>query len=232
MPAMSTCGVSVTQGDNVTGVSSNSGGNGTSGGRVPLSNAERQRRFRQRQREQSAAAAAAQLKPARGYSWPPFEAQNTAAVTHGIHSARMLVPLAEAILAERKADDKWPAYLDEPFYASAVSAWARAEAAVLLYTRYMEQQDPEEWSTELGEAEEEITGDGTKGGDSTRRSRNRKRMPTLEQWRKLEQHASLMRTKLGLDPLARARLGRDVASSQADMAQIMAQLDRDERSAS
>ena len=203
---------------------------------MPLSNAERQRRFRQRQREQSAAAAAEQakaeqLQPARGYSWPPFEAENTAAVTHGIHSARMLVPLADAILAERKADEKWPAYLDEPFYASAVSAWARAEAAVLLYTRYMEQQDPEEWSTEFGVAEEETTGDGNKGGDTTRRSRTRKRTPTLEQWRKLEQHASLLRTKLGLDPLARARLGRDVASSQADMAQIMAQLDRAERSA-
>ena len=187
---------------------------------------ERQRRFRQRQREQSAAAAAAQLKPARGYSWPPFEAQNTAAVTHGIHSARMLVLLAEAILAERKATTVARVPRGAGVRAGG-RAWARAEAMLELYTEYVEQQTAEAMSTEFGEAEEDITGDGTKGGGLDAAVPDRKTGPSLELWRKLDAAASMHRTKLGLDPLARARLGRDVASSQADMAQIMAQLDRD-----
>ena len=169
---------------------------------------------------------------ARGYSWAPFEAGNFAAVKSGTQSERLLAPLAEAVLLEARADPSWPAYLDEPVYAMSVSAWARAEAAVQLYTRYLERQTPEEWSTEVTDAAEVTEGGGERGGRETRRSRTRKRTPSLEMWRKLEQHASNLRTKLGLDPLSRARLGRDVASSQADMAQIMAQLDRDERSAS
>lgn len=64
-----------------------------------------------------------------------------------------------------------------------------------------------------------------------RRSRTRKTGPSLEMWRKLDAAASMHRTKLGLDPLARARLGRDVASSQADMAKIMAEMDREETGA-
>lgn len=173
-----------------------------------------------------------ELRPARGYSWPPFEAGNTAAVKHGIHSERAVVPLAEAILAEQRADPSWPEFLNRPVYAAAVSAWARAEAMVQLYTEYIARQTPEAWSTEFTEGEEDVTGDGTKGGDSSRRSRARKTGPSLDQWRKLEAHASMLRTKLGLDPLARARLGRDAASAQADMAQVMAQLAREDQAAS
>lgn len=217
---------------NVTPVAGNDGGNGKrSRGaveRVPLSNAERQARFKARRREEAAKAE----REAAVYRWAPFEAENTAAVKHGIHSARMVVPLAEQILAERRADPTWPEFLNQPVYAAAVNAWARAEAMVALYTEYIAQQTPEEMSTEFGQAEEDITGDGVKGGDSTRRSRTRKTGPSLEQWRKLEQHASLLRTKLGLDPLARARLGKDIASSQADMAQVMAQLAREDQAAS
>lgn len=229
--------VPLRQASNVTGVSGNGGGNDTAGGRVPLPNAERQRRFRERRKEQAAASAkeqarAAVLEPARGYSWPPFEAGNLAALKAGIFSERFLTPRAEEILLREQAKPTWPAYLEEPVYERPVRAWARAEAMLELYTEYVEQQTAEMMSTEFGEAEEDITGDGTKGGDSARRSRTRKTGPSLEMWRKLDASASMHRTKLGLDPLSRARLGRAVAASQADMAQIMAQMDRDERSAS
>ena len=205
--------------------------------RVPLSNAERQRRHRERKREQAAGAVegqvqAAELKPARGYSWEPFQPGHMLSVKSGIYSARLLTPRAEEILLRERAKPTSPAYLEEPVYERAVRAWARAEAMLELYTEYVEQQTAEAMSTEFGEAEEDITGDGEKGGNSTRRSRTRKTGPSLELWRKLDAAASMHRTKLGLDPLARARLGRDVASSQADMAQIMAQMDREERSAS
>jgi len=39
---------------------------------------------------------------ARGYSWPPFEKGNTASLTHGARSPRMIEPLAEAIVNERE----------------------------------------------------------------------------------------------------------------------------------
>jgi hypothetical protein len=224
----------------VTGNDSNGGGEPDASGRVPLSNAERQRRHRQRRREQAGAAAtvtgsavepapyAAGKGAAAGYSWEPFQPGHMLSVKSGIYSARLLTPRAEEILLRERAKPTWPAYLEEPVYERAVRAWARAEAMLELYTEYVEQQTAEAMSTEFGEAEEDITGDGEKGGSSTRRSRTRKTGPSLELWRKLDAAASMHRTKLGLDPMSRARLGRDVASSQADMAQVMAQLAREE----
>lgn len=200
----------------------------TADGHVPLSGAERQRRFRERRKQEAAEAeaAVAELKPARGYSWAPFQPGHTLSVKSGIYSGRFLTPRAEEILLRERAKPAWPAYLEEPVYERAVRAWARAEAMLELYTEYVEQQTAEAMSTEFGEAEEDITGDGTKGagGSSTRRSRTRKTGPSLEMWRKLDAAASMHRTKLGLDPLARARLGRDVAAAQFDLAKEIAKL--------
>ena len=195
----------------------------------PLTAAERMRRMRQRRKaeREEASRQAAEL----GHR-PAFRPGNVLALEHGIYSARSLTPRAEEILLRERAKPTWPAYLEEPVYERAVRAWSRAEAMLELYTEYVEQQTAEVMSTEFGEAEEDITGDGEKGGNSTRRSRTRKTGPSLELWRKLDAAASMHRTKLGLDPLARARLGKDIASSQADMARIMADMDREERSAS
>ena len=88
---------------------------------MPLSNAERQRRFRERKKEQAAAAGdgqalAAEVRPARGYSWPPFEPGHMLSVKSGIYSERFVTPRADEILLRERAKPTWPAYLEEPVY--------------------------------------------------------------------------------------------------------------------
>lgn len=79
--------------------------------KVPLTGAQRRRRFRERRKEQAASATRdqarlAELKPTRGYSWPPFEAGNLAAVKSRIYSDRLLTPRAEEILLREPASGR------------------------------------------------------------------------------------------------------------------------------
>jgi hypothetical protein len=131
--------------------------------------------------------------PARGYGWPPFQAGNVAAQTHGSYSPRKVDPLAAEILAQTRQHVTWWRPADE----ASVWAWARTEARVQLLA---------EWLTERG-------GDLDDAG-SVR--------PAADLLTKLEARAESMRSRLGLEPLSRARLGRDVAASSVDLARLWA----------
>ena len=52
--------------------------------------------------------------------------------------------------------------------------------------------------------------------------------PAADLLSRLEVTAAAMRSKLGLDPLSRAKLGRDTAASQVDLARVWAALAEDE----
>lgn len=139
--------------------------------------------------------------PARNYVWPPFEKNNTAALKHGAKSDRVIRPIAEALVVELLEQAHAPqsptAYLAEVSYKPAVWAWARCEARVALLVRWLEEQ----------------------GGDLTEEGEVR---PAAELLRKYEAQGERLRARLGLDPLARARLGKDLASGAVDMAALMA----------
>lgn len=139
--------------------------------------------------------------PARNYTWPPFEKNNTAAMKHGAKSERMIRPIAEALveqlLEQARAPQSPTAYLAEVSYSAAVWAWARCEARVALLVRWLEEQ----------------------GGDLTEEGEVR---PAAEMLRKYEAQGERLRARLGLDPLARARLGKDLAAGAVDLATLMA----------
>ena len=69
--------------------------------------------------------------PARGYTWPPFEPGNTAAVRHGAWSSRKVDPLAAELVAGLLADRP-----DLAAYPETVMAWARAEARVVILAEH------------------------------------------------------------------------------------------------
>jgi hypothetical protein len=117
-------------------------------------------------------------EPARGYSWPPFERGNQAALQHGAYSERRIKPIAETLQHEIVAVAPW---LNQPAFAPAVAAWARAEAAVQLLV------------TELDKHGGLLEGDGTP----------RKGTNYLE---RLEARARKLRTDLGLTPQSWAGL--------------------------
>jgi len=129
-------------------------------------------------------------KVARGYRWPTATAGNEIALKHGAYAPRRVDPLARE-LVETVAD---VAYLqDDPSYRTSLWAWGRAEARVQLVS---------EWIDQNGMLDEEG-----------------KPRPAADLLVRLEKQAADARARLGLDPLSRARLGRDVTASQFDLAQ-------------
>lgn len=131
---------------------------------------------------------------------PPFEPGHELSMRHGAYSPRRVDPLAVEMVALVEADPAiaWLTAADAP----ALWAWARAEAQVQLLTEYLEQ---------AGVASGDGVGDLEK--DDVRAA--------YLLLHRAEARASMSRRRLGLDPLSRARLGRDVAAAQLDLAQLL-----------
>jgi len=75
-------------------------------------------------------------KPARGYTWPPFEPDNTAALTHGATSERKWRPIAEQLAADMLREAPW---LCRQAFSLAVAAWAATEAKAALVDRWLDE---------------------------------------------------------------------------------------------
>lgn len=129
-----------------------------------------------------------------------FAPGHTLSTRHGAHSPRMVDPIAAELVEEAVATCD---YLREPHYQAEVLAWARAEARVILVTRFLDERGP-------------LDPEG-------------KPWPATELLVRLERLAAERRHALGLTPMARARLGRDVAGAQVDFAALMASIDREDR---
>ncbi|HEX2575710.1 MAG TPA: hypothetical protein VHK88_05130 [Aquihabitans sp.] len=70
-------------------------------------------------------------RDARGYSWPPFRKNNLAGRRSGVHSLRIVDPLAAELAAALLVDRA-----DLAAFPEALAAWARAEARCLLLAEH------------------------------------------------------------------------------------------------
>lgn len=111
---------------------------------------------------------------------------NTARLKHGAFSARVVDPLARE-LAEIAVDQS--EHLRAPAFEAAVWAWARAEARALVLSK---------WIDEHGALDDAGVP-----------------RPALAALLDFERLAASARQRLGLDPMARARLGLDLARTPA-----------------
>ena len=127
--------------------------------------------------------------PARRYSWAPFAPGNAVSTHHGAFSERRVAPLAQRLVEQVVADN---GYLQDPSYASALHSWGRTEARIELVSA---------WLIEKGDLDPQG-----------------KVRPAADLLNRLEARAENLRSALGLTPLARARLGRDISGSQFDLA--------------
>ena len=181
--------------------------------RKPLTSTERSRNSRARKRDAA--------KQARGYRWADATPGNELAMVHGASSERRIAPLADQIAAALLADPDTPPYLLEPSYAAVVRAWSRAEAVVSLLWDWLAEQD-------IGTA----LADTTTTDEDERRSRSKSRRHTtsrhvesvLTQLHRHETRAMNLRSRLGIDPLSRARLGKDIAGQRLDLARLFAEI--------
>lgn len=158
----------------------------------------------------------------RGYSWPPFEPGHELSTVTGAHSERRVGPLAEAIAAALLEADTTPAYVRDPSYAAAVRAYSRSEAVVSLLWDYLAGQDIEAALTDVTRSEES---EERSKGRTARRGVSRRVASVLDQLHRAETRANTMRRELGLTPMARFRMGRDVTAAQFDLARAIAELD-------
>jgi hypothetical protein len=136
------------------------------------------------------------------------EAGNELAAKHGAYSPRRVDPLARD-LVDLMLDDPALGYLKAPAYRPELWAWARAEARVQLLEEYLGGRVSDD---------EAVPDPGDERVRSAELALHR-----------AEARAASGRNRLGLNPLARAKLGKDVAQGQAanaDVARIMAQLER------
>lgn len=132
---------------------------------------------------------------------PDFTAGNEVAMKHGAKSPRRVDPLAQEIMAAALADPALE-FLQQARFSAAVLAWARAEAKVQLIS---------DWVDGMAMAEAAASGQG--------------RTSPFELLRKWETTAAGHRARLGLDPVAAARLGKDIAQGrQADAATALTQM--------
>jgi hypothetical protein len=159
--------------------------------------------------------------PARNYSWPAAEPGNQLATVHGARSERRIAPLADQIASSLLSHPDTPPYLREPSYAPAVRAWSRAEAVVSLMWDWLAEQDLD---TALADTTTTDEAERTSRGKSSRRTTSRHVESVLTQLHRHEVRAANLRSRLGLDPLSRARLGKDVASQKFDLARLFAEM--------
>lgn len=149
--------------------------------------------------------------PARGYRWEPFQDGNQAALTHGAYSDRLIEPRAQEIAQGMQDAGELPDYLAQPRYRGAVMDLATALARRERLEQYLAEQSTEGTPMEL-----------TDNGEV------RAAAVLLE---RVERAVERHRDRLGLSPLAAARLGKDVAAQQVSLAQVWAAMDAEGRGA-
>lgn len=153
----------------------------------------------------------------------PFEVGNpyritpgtTLAKTHGAYSATTVAPLAEEIEQRARTDASWPEYLTDVSYVPAVAAWAHSEAVCVLLRKYLAERSFEDGMTDVHSEETE---ERRRKGSSSRLTTGRRTRAALDMLSRWEATASSHRSRLGLDPLSRAKLGRDVTAAKLDIA--------------
>lgn len=132
----------------------------------------------------------------RGYSREPFKAGNLAAVKSGAYSPRIIEPLADEVYADLV--EQHPR-LRNPLYSIMVRDFART----LVRVERMEER--------LADGDLDAEGNPLPGSVSLLRYRK---------------HLMNLADRLGLTPLANAKLGKDTTDTEMNIARIAAQIAR------
>jgi hypothetical protein len=152
-------------------------------------------------------------RPARGYKWASFSKNHELSTRHGAFSSRKVEPRAaeyvDAVLEIASTDGSTVPYLADATYRPALIAWARAEAQQDLLEEFLSERGP-------------IDEDG-------------KVRPAADLLERVARRAANLRARVGLDPMSRAALARDLAVAQVPRTiedlkragrELLAELDR------
>ncbi len=201
-----------------------------------LTGAERTRRWRERKKAQegqersSGVQADGSWAPAFPGQRAPFTPGHTLSLTHGANSPRIVGPLAAKIRAELLGDPDCPAYLRDRGWRFTIESWSEARAELVLLRDWRDKLTAEEAATEHTFSEDDEMRPSQ--GRMSRRSHAQRVESVLAAIDRVERRAERLGAKLGLDPLSRSKLGKNITSQQFDLARMYAQWDEDARKAS
>ena len=142
---------------------------------------------------------------------PPFRPGHEASLRSGARSPRKVGPLAAEIEHEARAAAWWPDYLRDPSFAPEIQAWAWAEAQVRLLRAYVGDLDLTDGLTDTST---EVSDETHAKGRSHRVTTGRRTQAAYTQLSAAESRAARYRSRLGLEPTARAKLQRDLAAGR------------------
>ena len=152
-------------------------------------------------------------------------AGNKIQLTHGAKDPEKVGEIAGALMEALLNDPTTDDYLRQPIMAHEVLAWAHAEAQARLMRDWLDASGLSAAMTETVLSAEEETPLG--GGRLSRKATSRKAASLMSELHKAENR----RIQLGLTPMSRARLGKDIASSQFDLARFWAEQDAADKAA-
>lgn len=128
--------------------------------------------------------------PARPYSWPPFQAGNEAAVTHGAYTPKKVNPRANEIVADLLTHG--PDYLANPSFRPTLWLLAQTLSRIELIQEWLDAQ----------------------GGEFAEDKKGRIQIAS-ERLTRLTRLAADLAGKLGGDPLTQAKIQKDLAQGRA-----------------
>lgn len=131
---------------------------------------------------------------------PPFQPGNQLSVTHGAYSSRRTDPIARRLL-EEIASDPTTSYLAAPKYHAQLWQWAQAQAKVEAISEYVD------------ELPLDMAMDSDRG-----------KISPLDLLRKWMTTAQGLASTMGFTPASAARLGKDVAATQVDLATLLSRM--------
>jgi hypothetical protein len=152
---------------------------------------------------------------------------NKLQLTHGARDPERVGQVAEQLMTALLEDPGTEDYLRKPVMRYEVLAWAQAEAQAHLMRAWLDSEGISAAMTELTTVDETET--ATKGGTVRRQSASRKISSVMSELHKVETRAANRRIQLGITPLSRGRLGKDMASTQFDLARFFAEMDAAEK---
>ena len=180
----------------------------------------------ERARKREAAIAAGLMRGTPDVVRVPFGEGNEVAVTHGAYSDSVLSPRAAAKMEQWLADPDFPEHAKKPYLRDVLRSYAWIRARIDLYWEMCDELGPERAIEELTTTTEKVTG-SLEAGDFVRRSKSRKRMAPEETLRRWDASALKYAEQLGLTPMARAKLGKDVSSTAVNLAQVFTESEED-----
>jgi hypothetical protein len=137
-------------------------------------------------------------KPPNG-SRPQFQPGHELSLVHGLRSPSRTQQVADVIVSELTGLPQCPEWLHDPSFAPAVRGWGNAEARLVMYEQWMDDQPDEVKYLATGAQE-----------------------PLISRWTRLSELAARHRGRLGLDPVSRVRIGKALSSRGLDLAKMAA----------